>query len=216
LENSVISVLEVDYLTPTTYVLRLEKKNLTFQAGQYISLGLPGDAEKREYSVYSGESEDVLEVLIREVEEGLVSKQLKNLRPGSKVEIDGPFGFFTLSTHQRETKPFLFIASGTGVAPFHSFIKSYNNLNYRLLHSVRYGEDAYGKKDYHDERYVLCTTKDKQGTFHGRVTDYIGANPVRKDTMCYLCGNSNMIHDAYDILTEQGVPSENLHAEVYF
>ena len=55
-----------------------------------------------------------------------------------------------------------------------------------------------------------------RGTFHGRVTDYIQSNPVNKDTLCYLCGNSDMIHDAYDILTEQGVPSENLHAEVYF
>ncbi len=67
-----------------------------------------------------------------------------------------------------------------------------------------------------DNRYILCTTKDPQGTFHGRVTDYIRSNAVNKDTLCYLCGYSNMIHDAYDILTEQGVPSENLNAEVYF
>jgi ferredoxin--NADP+ reductase len=82
LKDSIISVIEVDYITPSTYILRLEKKNLKFQAGQYISLGLPGDAEKREYSVYSGENEMVLEVLIKEVEEGLVSKQLKSLREG--------------------------------------------------------------------------------------------------------------------------------------
>jgi len=216
LNNSVISVKEVDYLTPTTYILRMEKKDLIFQAGQYISLGLPGNAEKREYSVYSGENEPDLEVLVKEVEEGLVSKQLKNLRPGSKVEIDGPFGFFTLNLHQRYSRPFLFIATGTGVAPFHSFIQSYNDLDYKLLHGVRHLDEAYGKKDYHNDNYILCTTKDTHGTYHGRVTDYIRSNPVKKDTLCYLCGNSNMIHDAYDILTEQGVPSENLHAEVYF
>ena len=106
MDNSVISVKAVDYLTPTTYILRLEKKNLNFQAGQYIALGLPGDTEKREYSVYSGENEAHLEVLIREVEEGLVSKQLKSLKPGSDVEIDGPFGFFTLNHHQRYARDF--------------------------------------------------------------------------------------------------------------
>ncbi len=216
MNNSVISVKEVDYLTPTTYILRLERKKLSFQAGQYISLGLPGDSEKREYSVYSGENSAFLELLIKEVEDGLVSKQLKSLRPGSEVEIDGPFGFFTLSRHGRNNWPYLFIASGTGVAPFHSFIKSYNNLKYKLLHGVRYTNEAYGKQDYKDDSYVLCTTKDPQGTFHGRVTEYLRRNPVNKDTLCYLCGNSNMIHDVYDILTEQGVPSENLHAEVYF
>ncbi|MBL7110580.1 MAG: hypothetical protein ISS19_01385 [Bacteroidales bacterium] len=46
-QDSIISVKEVDYLTPTTYILRLERKNLSFQSGQYISLGLPGDTEKR-------------------------------------------------------------------------------------------------------------------------------------------------------------------------
>ena len=216
MNKSIATVKEVEYLTPSAYLLRLEKNNISFQAGQYISLGLPGDAEKREYSVYSGENEAVLEVLIKEVEEGLVSKQLKSLMPGSRVEIDGPFGFFTISPHLRNNRKLLFIASGTGIAPFHSYIRTYENLDYKLLHGIRYLDEAYGREDYNPDRYIVCTSKDRGGTFHGRVTDYIRANPVNKDTLCYLCGNSEMIHDVYDILTGQGVPSENLHAEVYF
>jgi ferredoxin--NADP+ reductase/benzoate/toluate 1,2-dioxygenase reductase subunit len=41
-------------------------------------------------------------------------------------------------------------------------------------------------------------------------------HPVDAETRCYLCGNSSMIHDVYDILEAQGVSSEKIHAEVYF
>ena len=76
--------------------------------------------------------------------------------------------------------------------------------------------EAYEKAHYPSGRYISCVSQDKDGDFHGRVTDYIRQNPVDKDTLCYLCGNVNMIYDVFDILKKQEVPSENLHAEVYF
>ena len=130
--------------------------------------------------------------------------------------MDGAFGFFTLGTEQLEGKKLIFIASGTGIAPFHSFINSYPSLNYRMIHGVRYGDDAYDSEKYDPERYILCTTRDNRGEFHGRITDYLGKNPPDKDADYYLCGNSNMIHEVYDILQEQGVKAGQVHAEVYF
>ena len=35
-------------------------------------------------------------------------------------------------------------------------------------------------------------------------------------TLCYLCGNSEMIFEAFDILKSGGIPSTDLFAEVYF
>ena len=212
-----IPVLEVRHLTPSGYVLRMKRGGLDFEAGQYIALGLPGKGEMREYSVYSGEHDDFLEVLIKEVDDGLVSRQLKNLDRSGVVEMDGPFGFFTLSRGDIESgKEHLFIASGTGIAPFHSYVKTYNELNYRILHGVRYGEEAYESSHYDKNRYILCTSRDDRGDFRGHVTEYLEKNPVGAETSCYLCGNSNMIHDVYDILTGSGVPAVNIHAEVYF
>ncbi|MGI6756413.1 MAG: hypothetical protein ACOX32_00640 [Bacteroidaceae bacterium] len=54
------------------------------------------------------------------------------------------------------------------------------------------------------------------GDFKGRVTDYLRQNPVNPDTLCYLCGNCDMIHEVFDILEEQGVKSDNIFTEVYF
>lgn len=203
-------------LTESTYIVRMERNGMEFQPGQNLNLGLAGDTEKRDYSIYSSDKDEFLEILVKEVDDGLVSKQLKRMKPGDDLEVDGPFGFFTIREKDLDTRKFLFIASGTGVAPFHSITRSFPGINYKLLHGVRFANESYEKDHYEPERYVSCVSKDEGGDFKGRVTDYIKANPVDKETLCYLCGNVNMIYDVFDILKEQGVPSENLHAEVYF
>ncbi len=210
------TVLGIRHLTKSTYVLKIERKGMQFRPGQNLNLGLAGDTEKRDYSIYSAEGDDFLEILVKEVDEGLVSKKLKKMKPGDLVEVDGPFGFFTINEEDKLTRKFLFIASGTGIAPFHSITKSYPGINYTLLHGVRFTEETYEKDQYPAGRYISCVSKDKKGNFHGRVTDYLRQNPVSPNTLCYLCGNVNMIYDAFDILKEQEVPSGNLHAEVYF
>lgn len=215
-KNDLITVLGTRLLTETTYVLRIERNGMDFEAGQYISLGLPGMAEKREYSIYSGMNENYIEVLIREIDEGIVSKQLKMLQKGAKAEMSGPFGFFTLGMDQRSGSKLVFIASGTGIAPFHSFINSYPSLDYTLIHGVRYAEEAYDAGNYDPEQYVLCTSREPGSDFHGRITDYLKAHPIETEADYYLCGNSNMIHDAYDILKSMGVEAGRIHAEVYF
>ena len=40
--------------------------------------------------------------------------------------------------------------------------------------------------------------------------------PVDPRTLCYLCGNCDMIYETFDILKRHGVPPEQLYAEVYF
>lgn len=211
-----MKIISTRELTPSTYILRFERAGTPFKAGQHILLGIKGDVQAREYSIYSGEREDYFEVLIKEVQEGIVSKKLKQLKPGDEVKFENPVGYFSLDEERLKEERYLFIASGTGIAPFHSFVTTYKDIDYKVLHGVRYANEAYEKDHYHPERIVVCTTRDEKGDFKGRVTDYLRQNPVDPDIQCYLCGNCEMIHEAYDILLEQGVPSENLHAEVYF
>ena len=215
-KNSIVPVLDTRHLTNTTYVIRMEREGMEFEAGQYISLGLPGNAEKREYSIYSGMEEEFIEVLVKEIDEGMVSRQLKRLSPGANAEMDGPFGFFTLNEENRSGKELVFIASGTGIAPFHSFIKSYPGLNYKLVHGVKYGDEAYDYEEYNPGSYILCTSRDNKGDYPGRVTDFLKTQPAKTDADYYLCGNSQMIHDVYDILKDLEVNTDRIHAEVYF
>ena len=62
-------VISLRNLTPSTYIIRLEKKDFTFKTGQYITLGFSGSIDRREYSIYSAEQDDYIEVLIKEVED---------------------------------------------------------------------------------------------------------------------------------------------------
>ncbi len=210
-------MISVRELTPTAYVLRFERNGIPFRAGQHILLGKKDDLQAREYSVYSAEQDDYFEVLIKEVRDGMVSKQLKKLKPGDPVNFENPVGYFILKDEDIASRKFLFIASGTGIAPFHSFVRSYPGLDYYLLHGVRYAAEAYENSHYDKKRLVRCTSRDEKGDFRGRVTDYLRTHSIADtNTLCYFCGNCEMIHEAYDIMLKQGVLSENLFAEVYF
>ena len=215
--TTILRVISVRELTPTTYVLRFDRNKIPFRAGQHILLGKKDDVQAREYSIYSSEQDEYFEVLIKEVKDGIVSKQLKRLKPGDPVNFENPVGYFILKDEDISNRKFLFIASGTGIAPFHSFVRSYPGLDYYLLHGIRYANEAYDKHHYDKNRLVLCTSRDEKGDFRGRVTDYLMTHSIADtNTLCYFCGNCEMIHEAYDILLKQGVPSENLFAEVYF
>ena len=207
---------EVRHLTDSTFVLKLDRKELDFQTGQFVLVGTKGAVDRREYSVYSGERDDYLEILVREVDGGKVSGKLKRLKEADSVDVDGPFGFFKFDPSTFKTQKFLFVATGTGISPFHSFVKTYPKLNYRLVHGVRLKEEAYDHADFVKERIVLCTTGSSKGDFKGRVTDFLKDQNIDADTNCFLCGNSEMIYEVFDILGEKGIPTSNIYSEVYF
>ena len=209
-------VIEVRHLVDSTFVVRFERNNLKFQTGQFVTIRFPNSVEQREYSVYSGENDNFIEVLVREVEGGKISGKLKKLKAGNVLEIDGPFGFFKFSPDYFVSKKFLFIATGTGISPFHSFVKTYPELVYHLIHGVRFGNEAYEHMDFKQQNITLCTTGDDHGDFYGRVTDYLFTQKPDVDTNCFLCGNSEMIQEVFDILVGKGIPVSNIYSEVYF
>ena len=209
-------VILIRNLTDSTFVIRLELLDFQFQTGQFVILKIPGSAEKREYSVYSGENDDFLEVLVREIEEGKVSGRLKKLKPGTEIEVEGPFGFFKFNPEKFASQKFLFVATGTGISPFHSFVRTFTELDYQLIHGVRLKLEAYEHADYQKEKVTLCLSGEETGDFYGRVTDYLFTQKIDRETNCFLCGNSEMIYEVFDILTGKGIPVSNIYSEVYF
>jgi len=216
LDTNYYKVQHIRNLTETTFILRLPKSRFKFEAGQHISLSIAGDYQSREYSIYSAEEADYLEVLVKEVEGGYFSPKLKHLKKGDLVEIHGPFGRFALDANKRDTHQHVFIASGTGIAPFHSMVKSYPGLDYRIIHGVRYSSEAYEREEYKNDQYFLCTSRDENGDYKGRLTGYLKETEFGKNSCFYLCGNSDMIFDAMEILKEKGFSRDDVNVEVYF
>jgi len=102
---------------------------------------------------------------------------------------------------------------------FHLFIPTLNpypGLNYQVLHGVHFADEAYGREVFDPARFLLCTSRRDEGDYFGRVTYYLKKNPVDRDTICYLCGNSDMIDEVTTILENQGLPLENIRTEVFF
>jgi len=209
-------VQEVIDLTPETFIIRLDRKDFKFEPGQYVIIRIPDQNKGREYSIYSGITDEYLDFLVREIPVGEFSRYLRHLKPGSELDVEGPKGYFILNEQSKMGQPSLFIASGTGISPFHSYVKSYPDLNYKVLHRVHFAKEAYGRETFDPKRFLLCTSRSADGDFLGRVSNYLRQNPVSGETVCYLCGNSDMIEEVTTILEQYGLPAENIRTEVFF
>ena len=210
------SVQSVISITDHSFIVRIPRKGLAFRAGQHISVGIKGESNFREYSIFSGEEDNFLEFLVKEIKTGYFTPRLRKLRMGQLLDINGPYGKFGISKEKETTHKHIFIASGTGIAPFHSIVKSNPTLNYHLIHGVKNSSEAYARNAFAPERYTLCTSRDGSGNYAGRVTKLIEDTTFEPDTHFYLCGNNKMISDTVEIIKEKGFPRSSISAEVYF
>jgi ferredoxin/flavodoxin---NADP+ reductase len=210
-------IIGVQHITESVFVLKLEKNNYRFQAGQYLTLLVPGFEKAKEYSIYSGENDECIELLIKEIGGGEMSNSLRHLKAGTKVEIGGPFGIMVLDRQALiDEKPIVFIATGTGIAPFHSMIKTNPSMNYSLFHGVRYAAENYGSLHFDRLRYTLCTSRDEEGSFKGRVSDYFRETSIDAHSLFYLCGSSEMVNEMMQLLREKGILRDNIRTEIFY
>jgi len=203
-------------LGPDAFVLTIERRQEVVRAGRHMEVGLPG-SETRPYSLYSGESDPHLEVLVRRVAGGRVSCQLAVLQPGDWVRVDPPKGRFTLDSSPTGGKV-LFLATGTGVAPFRSFVRSRPGLDYTLVHGVRDPEDDFGAEFAPASQRILCVSGNRApaGAFPGRITVWLDGADVSVYHRAYLCGNARMILEALPMLVDRGLEEDFIHTETYF
>lgn len=209
-------VINITHLTENTFILRFERAGMKFRSGQHLLVGLKGDLDQREYSVYSGENDPYLEILVREVKSGNVSSKLRNCEPGQPLGVNGPFGSFGIESYERFSKKHIFIATGTGISPFHSLVRSYPGMDYTVIHGVRYGKEAYGREEFDAGRYILCTSRENGTGHRGRVTTFLPGFRTTPGMLFYLCGSSSMIYEVYHILMDKCVPAENMITEIYY
>lgn len=89
---------------------------LSYLAGQYVNVSVPGTTQSRSYSFSSMPRDGLVEFLVRNIPGGLMSTYLSQLaKPGDALSLTGPVGSFYL---RDVTRPLLLLAGGTGLAPF--------------------------------------------------------------------------------------------------
>jgi ferredoxin--NADP+ reductase len=198
----------IEQVADFTYLIHMNKNtNFHFMPGQYISAGIEGIM--REYSITSGVDSEFLSILYKEIKDGQLTPKLSTLKPGALIQIQGPFGYFTIPDPYSKH---LLIATGTGIAPFLSYIESYPKLDYTLIHGISTIDESPYKGEI-----LRCTSKDTTGDFPGRVTDYLRQmNDLEAFTYFSLCGNGEMVYEVFDLLQKRGISASNILTEVYF
>lgn len=208
-------VKDSERLTKDTFLLKVERGNFRFIPGQNASIGpwLRYD-QSRDYTLCSPPGSDTLDFMIKEVKKGAISPWLGSLKSGDRVEVLGPYGDFFIS--EKSGQKYLFIATGVGIGPFLSFIRSFPELDYLIVHGIRFKEDLILARGVNPERYISCITREQGGSFRGRVTDFIAGHDIPENTLCYLCGNPYMLQQAEKLLLQKGVPEDRILKEPYY
>lgn len=206
-------VLNISTMAPGTISLEIERAGLEFFAGQEIVIHVGDPPEDRSYSIASGERDENLCLLIRVIPDGLVSPRLAALQPGDIVSFSGPTGSFTLRDPQA---PCLLIATGTGIAPFRSFLRTYPELRPIVLHGVRTPVELYWRSEFEPRCAVYMPCISRWPDRPMRVTDALEQISIPLGAHIYICGGHPMIRAAREILLRRGVPPGSIFTEAYF
>jgi ferredoxin--NADP+ reductase len=198
------------------YVLSYPRTD-TFIAGQVVGISLEENSEPRLYSIASGSTDNMIRLLYNIKPDGAISPSLASLKAGDPLFVSAPFGSF-----YGTSKPAIFIASGTGIAPFTSMLRSGLHKDKMLIHGGRTLDSFYFrdelKKVLGEENYIRCCSQETgDGVYEGRLTKYLKEQEqLYPDRKYYLCGMAEMVVESRDILIDKGVPFENIIAEIYF
>ncbi len=203
-----------------------------FEPGQFVSVLIPGAGPggrdlRRAYSIASEPEKAVLELCVKIVEGGPGTQYLNQLKIGDSIKGIAPYGDFVFKTHHQ--KHVIFVATGTGIAPFRSMVFSKvfaaaPPLTTTLLFGARdendllYTEEM--KSRLNERGFIQAVSRNPETKgFKGRVTDWLRQNEAHiawKDTEFYLCGNGAMIDEAKLIIQAHGVEKTSIHQEVYY
>lgn len=216
-----------------TYQLRFTRpENWTFKAGQFVLLDVPllekpDDIQTRAYSIASEPDENDILFVVKLKAGGRSSTWVeRTLAVGTHATMQGPFGNFVLP--ETSHKPYLFLATGAGVAPFRAQIRELLRRDephaIDLVFGVRTEDELFWLDDFRaleraHERFsfhVTLTRAPDAWTGHrGRVQTLArGIAPDVAARVLYACGNPDMTKEVKPLaLTEWGIPKQDLHIE---
>ena len=216
-------------LSPTTigFAVRLaDPAALSFLPGQYVNLSVPGTDQTRSYSFSSLPKDGVVEFLVRNIPGGLMSSYLAaSAAPGDALTVTGPIGSFYLRDVRR---PSLFLAGGTGLAPFLAMLERLQaSSSTQPVHMI-YGVTSDADLVEVDRLtafaaaipgFTFTTVVADPGSAHerkGYVTHHLPDAVLHGGEVdIYLCGPPPMVDAVRGFLAEKGVKPASFHFEKF-
>ncbi len=216
MKRHTVTVISRRQLCPSTVEVRFSRPDgFSFVPGQKISFFHL--ALRRDYTLLGPVPDAGLAVCVRHIPHGRFSPRLARAKPGDCFEISQPFGFFTFKPSQR---PAVFVATGTGIAPFVAYVRA-GIRGFKLFHGVRSTDELY----YHQEikaaadRLIPCLSgpdaEAMDTAFSGRVGDALAVHLAPTAHDFYLCGNMAMIRDVTRLVDEH-YPGSRVYNEAFY
>ena len=207
-----------------------EPSTIQFTPGQYIQLECPPykmnpEPVYRAYSVASDPQDNqAIELIVRLVPNGICTTWVfEFMAEGDPVKLNGPYGDFYI---RNDDKEMIFIAGGSGMAPFCSILPELKRQG--DTRPIQYFFGAVSRRDlfyvdkmktYEDTlpdfKFIPALSKpeenDQWDGETGLITEVVG-NHYRdcSDKQAYLCGSPGMIDACLKVLDERGLKEENI------
>lgn len=226
-------------LTPLAMSLGFEREDgavFEFNPGQFITLLFDTDdgLKRRSYSLATiPNHKHLIEIVLTLQEGGVASDRLSALQPGGKIKALGPVG--RLVIQDDTAKRYVLVGTSTGVAPYRAMLpKLTERLNQQddfkvvVVQGVQYRDDVLYEDDFlryaglhsrlsfharlSQDALVEAKPHESKGYVQG-MFDALQLNPA--EDVIYLCGNPNMIDDAFNALTERGFEVKSVRREKY-
>jgi phytoene dehydrogenase-like protein/ferredoxin-NADP reductase len=207
-EKKLATLVAKTALTPSIWRLEFElDEPIRFVPGQYVKLRV-APFEWRDYSIAAAAGKRVT-LLVSTRTGGDGSLYADAIEPGADTEVEGPFGGYRL---ERNAHRQVFVATGTGLAPFLPMFGEMAKAG-----EIEAAELYFGCRAAADDitralaplpsRTIVCASRDAtaDGVFHGRVTQALAGlafEPATTDF--YICGSAAMVADCRAILERAG------------
>jgi ferredoxin--NADP+ reductase len=228
-------VIENRAWTDTLFSLRVQAQGVSFEAGQFVRIGLDlgGERVARPFSFVNAPDDPVLEFYGVVVPEGPLSPRLARLQAGETLWVaDNPAGWLILSEVPPAEDLWL-VATGTGIAPFLSILRTAAPWQrYRrviLVHAARYArelvysdlileiERKHGNK-FKNIKFV--SREEAPQALAGRIPaaladgrlEAAGAAIAPERSQFMLCGNPEMLKDVQAALVARGLKKHRRRA----
>ena len=199
---------------------------LDFLPGQYVNLEVPGSSLSRSYSFSSAPGSARAGFVVRNVPDGKMSSWLTGVaRAGERIAFSGPYGSFYL---REITRPVLFLAGGTGIAPFLSMLDvlsaSGSTQPVRMVYGVTNDIDLVAleqldaaQQSIPEFEYRTCVADPASAHPHkGYVTGHLENTWLNGgDVDVYLCGPVAMVEAVRNWLEQAGITPAGFYYEKF-
>lgn len=220
--------------SPKVFLFSCQLENpqrMEFRPGQFVSVTVNG--MRRSYSIASTPQEETyFDLLVDVAPGGPGSTFFMDKKEGDILHAIGPMGNFTLKTDEGVI---VFLATGTGIAPFKSMLDTlfekqlvtgdYQKRQIYLYYGFRFEEDMFWDdyfrqmQERHPNFHYLMTLSKPTKKWQG-CSGYIQTCMDRQilyhpRAHFYVCGGNKMVQGVVSYLRENKLSDERIHFEPF-